>query len=430
MRKEIDDASADHSPGFSDRDVRNRGIGGPFGTSPTARAAIPAPCPSAPGVPGGTTYHIFATLPIGVPAADGICVQLPGFPVLNSGAVTQAPPACPTPPPATDAGGTAAAGWVWVDWGIGCVSAGQSVVLQFQGPPGLTLGRVTNAATWSIMGGGTLVTDATVWPDTCPASPPGVGGVPLLATAIAPAGGPYDGVCMRFVAPIPGVHSPTVLVSPPTCPTGNTVVGAAVLQVWDDFTTKCANAGDPITVEFWGPPGLVGPCPGCATWLDGAVSGDVTVTAVCAPGTDPDADGDIDFCDPGPGQPCVQDHASDDNHDGYSDADEFTPPGSPPCMDALPMTGGYGTDPTAGCPGRAWDGTGTPPDAVLRARSDIDLDGSVTIVDLSIAAGAFLHTVNDPADVTNEMDVDQDQQITIVDLSIMAGYFLNAVPSC
>jgi hypothetical protein len=134
---------------------------------------------------------------------------------------------------------------------------------------------VANAVTWS----NGVITDGTVWPADCPASPPGVGGVPLIATAIAPVGGPYDGVCMRLTAPVPGVHNPFVLVSPPACPTSGTILGAAVLQVWDDFTTKCANAGDVIKVQFFGPPGLIGPCPGCATWLGSAVIGDVTITA-------------------------------------------------------------------------------------------------------------------------------------------------------
>ncbi len=390
-------------------------IVGALNAPPKASAAPPPPCPSPLGAPGGVLYHVFATLPVGVPAASAVCVQLPGFPVLNSGAVTQAPAGCPSPPPIEGAGGTAAAGWVWADWGVACVPPGGTVVLEFRGPAGLTLGRVPMAATWNIG----IMTDATVWPAACPASPPGVGGVPLWASEIAPVGGPYDGACMSLVAPVPGVHSPSVIVSPPLCPAGGAAIGAAVLQVWDDFTVKCANAGDLLVMGFIGPTALIGPCASCVTWLDGAVIGNATVTVA-------------GFLNPGAGRPCIQDHKDDTNGDGYSNADQMTPSGMPTCAGAFPPTGGLGTDPLAPCPGRNLGGTPAQMAAATKARADVDLDGQVTIIDLSIVAGHFLESAN-PADVTDvhwEFDQDGDGQMTIIDLSIMAGIFLQSVPPC
>jgi hypothetical protein len=143
---------------------------------------------------------------------------------------------------------------------------------------------------------------------------------------------------------------------------------------------------------------------------------------------DSNADGNPDFVNVS-GQPCIADHGADSNHDGYSDADQTTPTGGIVCTGAFPGTG-LGKDPLAACPGRAWDGIGIPPDSVLKARSDIDLDGVVTIVDLSIAAGQFLNFAVLPTDPNDELDIDKDHQITIVDLSIMAGFFLQPVPPC
>jgi hypothetical protein len=109
---------------------------------------------------------------------------------------------------------------------------------------------------------------------------------------VAPPGGPYDGVCF-FAPAVGGFHSPTIVAHPPGCPVN--FAGAAVSSVWDDFTTLCANAGDTLTVKFFGPPGLVGTCTSCATWLDGAVVGDVIVTA--GP-LDTDEDGCPDAVEP------------------------------------------------------------------------------------------------------------------------------------
>jgi hypothetical protein len=415
--------------------------GGGIHRSPRATAATPPPCPSAPGPAWPETYHVFATLPIGVPNADGICIQLPGFPPLSAGGVTQAPSLCPSPPIATGAGGSAVAGWVWADWGIPCVAAGQTVVLQFQGPPGLPLGRIPGTAQWDILGSPQLITDSTVWPSQCPTSPAGVGGVPLIATAIAPVGGTYDGVCMTFVAPVPGVHNPIVLLNPPACPPAVAVVGAAVLQVWDDFTVKCANPGDVLQVLFWGPPGLVGPCPGCATWLDGAVAGDVAITSACAVATtDPDGNGDIDFCNPGPtGQPCVQDHGEDMNGDGYSDADELTPTGPPGCAGAFPATGGLGliglssTGIAAPCQGRllsTMGGNAAQDFGARKAHADVNLNGKVDLADLIIMAGKYNQLVTGPTDMRADLDLNGNGKVDLADLIIAAGLYGLMVPPC
>jgi len=243
-----------------------------------AQAAPPPPCPIA-SIPGGTTlYHVFATLPVGVPPASGVCIVLAGTGgSLSAGAVTQAPLPCPAiAPPATDAGTDR----VWADWGAPCVSAGQTVVLQFLGMPGIPLGRQPGVAFWS----NGVTTDATVWPTQCPTSPPGAGNVPLLASAIAPVGGPYDGVCITISAAAGGINTPIVLLNPAGCGGPSDVVGAAMSQVWDDWTVKCANSGGKVVFKFNGPPGLIGPCAGCAIWLGSAVIGDVTISSVSVGG--------------------------------------------------------------------------------------------------------------------------------------------------
>jgi hypothetical protein len=152
----------------------------------------------------------------------------------------------------------------------------------------------------------------------------------------------------------------------------------------------------------------------------------------CAAG-DPDCNGDVDFLNPGAGQPCIQDHRGDANGDGYSDADEFTPRGVPSCTGAFPPSGGLGSSAlssgtiSAPCPGRQ---PGSP--GATMAKADVDLDGQITIVDLALVAGRFLDKANqaDVSDVLWELDQDGDGQITIVDLSIMASMFLQSVPSC
>jgi hypothetical protein len=66
--------------------------------------------------------------------------------------------------------------------------------------------------------------------------------------------------------------------------------------------------------------------------------------------------------------------------------------------------------------------------AIMRA--DVDGDGTVSIVDLSLVAGQFLESVP-PADARYDQGPPPfDHQITIVDLSNMASEFLNSVSSC
>jgi hypothetical protein len=257
------------------------------------------------------------------------------------------------------------------------------------------------------------------------------GGAPLLAGFGA--GGAADTIWFSLA---PG--------SPSLSPTSGGA-GAA------PFPTNCHAPGMGTAADIWSVAApFVAPAPfleaemlGLNTKRSGGVSDDA-LSAMdfghCADlGTtgagkvDPDCNGEIDFANPGAGLPCVQDHKGDANGDGYSDADELTPNASPACTGAFPPTGGLGltglssTSISAPCPGR-------PPASVgaMKARADIDLDGQITIIDLSIVAGHFLESAN-PADATDvhwEFDQDGDGQMTIIDLSIMAGFFLLAVPPC
>ena len=62
------------------------------------------------------------------------------------------------------------------------------------------------------------------------------------------------------------------------------------------------------------------------------------------------------------------------------------------------------------------------------AQSDIDLDGVVSILDLSKVAGWFGNTINaSPADPRWEGDMDRDGHITILNLSAMASNFGRSV---
>ena len=161
-----------------------------------------------------------------------------------------------------------------------------------------------------------------------------------------------------------------------------------------------------------------------------AASANGAANGPCVDPVDSNVDGTPDFVETGGGNACVQDHSGDSNHDGYSDGDQTTP-ASTSCT-GFPGVG-LAQDSLKKCPGRYWSGDtsiDSPPDSVLKARSDVDLDGQITIVDLSITAGQFLNLALLPADPNNEMDVDKDHQITIVDLSIMAGFFLDPVPAC
>ncbi|HYM15924.1 MAG TPA: hypothetical protein VEZ14_10215 [Dehalococcoidia bacterium] len=263
-----------------------------------ALAGIPPACAGIPpGVPGATTYRVFATLPAAAPAADGLCVTVPGVPGgIGAGVVIQAPPACiPISPPNVGAGPSGVNDFVWASWPTPgpCVAPGQTVVLEFTGPAGMTLGLLpAGSVTWNTPAA-VVPGDATVWPASCPAGPAAAAPVLYNALAAVPVGGPYNGVCIS----IPGagglVNSPAVLVNPPGCaapalapppPAANPVLApffsAAVNQMWVHWNAKCAGAGS-LLIQFKGPPGLPpGLCAACATWLDGSVMGDVTISLV------------------------------------------------------------------------------------------------------------------------------------------------------
>jgi hypothetical protein len=121
---------------------------------------------------------------------------------------------------------------------------------------------------------------------------------------------------------------------------------------------------------------------------------------------------------------CVQDHAADSIGDGYSDADRALPAGTPSCPPNNVPTGFFGPFPGGGGAATTPVGCFTQP---LLARSDVDLDNQVTIVDINLISGAFLTSWKNPADPTAELDIDGDGQITIVDLSIAQTYYLVAV---
>lgn len=142
----------------------------------------------------------------------------------------------------------------------------------------------------------------------------------------------------------------------------------------------------------------------------------------------------------------VRDHKTDANGDGYSAADEVTAAncGVSSCSGILTL----GTRETRTCKdaGRACGipnppidesgaahvggsstgyGCGTDPKL---AKSDIDLDGVVTILDLAKVAGWFGNSVNSStADPRWEGNMDGDGVITILDLATMASYFGKSV---
>jgi hypothetical protein len=153
-----------------------------------------------------------------------------------------------------------------------------------------------------------------------------------------------------------------------------------------------------------------------------------------------------------------RDHKTDANGDGYSAADEdtvahcgvfslscasittFGKPETPTCKDAGKMCGtpnpppdesgaariavppatGYGCSTTLDI---------TPPKTTKwLAQSDVDLDGVVSILDLSVIAGWYLNAVNPSvADPRWEGDMDGDGVISILDLGDMAGNYLRSV---
>jgi hypothetical protein len=152
-----------------------------------------------------------------------------------------------------------------------------------------------------------------------------------------------------------------------------------------------------------------------------------------------------------------RDHKTDANGDGYSAADEATSancgvascgsltsfgtsetntckdgitrhcgaPGAPaddsvPVREAPPPADGYGCDVTLDTVG--------PKTTKKLAQSDVDLDGVVTILDLSKVASWFGNTINaSVSDPRWEGDMDGDGHITILDLSAMASNFGRSV---
>ncbi|MDE3096930.1 MAG: thrombospondin type 3 repeat-containing protein [Chloroflexota bacterium] len=146
--------------------------------------------------------------------------------------------------------------------------------------------------------------------------------------------------------------------------------------------------------------------------------------------------------------PCTQDHISDTNLDGYSDAVEGTPPGAscPPGVDAnhnlYPTGGGMpvgALNPTAlgACAGRNF-GTSTSPATAAQnlgakiARADVKPDGVVNIADLGTVASKYGQGGFglDATDSRNELDVKRDGVINIADLGSIAAQYGKSVPPC
>jgi Dockerin type I domain len=157
-----------------------------------------------------------------------------------------------------------------------------------------------------------------------------------------------------------------------------------------------------------------------------------------------------------PVSPMPRDHKTDANGDGYSAADEVTVANcgvascasittfgtaetrtckdvgrmcgtpNPPADEsgsarvAIPPADGYGCSVTLDTVG--------PKKTTQLARSDVDLDGTVSILDLSKVASWFGNTINpSSADPRWEGDMDGDGHITILDLSAMASNFGRSV---
>lgn len=156
-----------------------------------------------------------------------------------------------------------------------------------------------------------------------------------------------------------------------------------------------------------------------------------------------------------------RDHKLDANGDGYSDADEsfIANCGVASCGSLLH----YGAKETRTCKdtGRKCGGTSPPPSnesvpariapppatgygcsvtldtvgplkTTHLAKSDLDLDGSVSILDLAQVAGWFLQPIHGSAgDPRWEGNMDGDRVISIIDLTIMASNFARQVaPTC
>jgi hypothetical protein len=141
--------------------------------------------------------------------------------------------------------------------------------------------------------------------------------------------------------------------------------------------------------------------------------------------------GTPDFLNLGSGTACVQDHKSDTNQSGYSDADETSPSGSKACSGAFPASPAATNaallrNALQECPGRNT--------TTLRrfAASDVNLDRAVNIQDISLIAGQFgaALALAPNTDFRHAMDVNRDGNVNIQDVSIAAGFFGGIVPPC
>jgi len=151
----------------------------------------------------------------------------------------------------------------------------------------------------------------------------------------------------------------------------------------------------------------------------------------------------------------TRDHKADANGDGYSDADEGTPAncGAGSCGSIVT----FGTGETNSCRNagrncgtgaatdwnpltRAKDAPGGPGTGCLKtldettslkttnlAKADVDLDGSVSILDLSKIASWFGNPVKGATDPRFEGNLDGDGSISILDLSAAAANFGRSV---
>jgi hypothetical protein len=153
---------------------------------------------------------------------------------------------------------------------------------------------------------------------------------------------------------------------------------------------------------------------------------------------------------------CIRDHKTDANSDGYSAADEatlancgiascsgiitFGKPETATCKDAGTMCGTPNPPPDESgaariaVPPALGYGCSTTLDLVppkttkWLAQSDIDLDGVVSILDLSVVAGWYLNPVNPSVtDPRWEGNMDGDGFISILDLGDIAGNYLRSV---
>jgi hypothetical protein len=170
-----------------------------------------------------------------------------------------------------------------------------------------------------------------------------------------------------------------------------------------------------------------------------------------APFTDSDDNGVPDYLLTG-GISVTRDHRADANGDGYSDADEGTPAdcgvagcagltsyataetGS--CKDSGRSCGTIVASPV-GAPRTASAGAGLgcwrsidssgPATTVTLAQSDVDLDGSVSILDLSMVAAWIGDKVGAADDPRWEGNLDGDGFISILDLARMASNYGRSV---